>query len=87
MGHAQSEKHIFLQKLQKQIINFQNLFISPNYRMFWLSYESFNFVWCFLSKKGHFQLKQLFLPSFNINKIKPAKTENTRETSGTNSAS
>ena len=41
------------------LISFQKLPILSNYHMFWLSYESFSILWCFLSKKGHFQLKHL----------------------------
>ena len=59
MGYAQNEKQFFFWQKKKQTISFQKLFILSKYHLLWLSYEIFSILWCFLSKKGHSQLKQL----------------------------
>ena len=62
MGYARNENHFFRGRNNKQIMSFQKLFIISKYHMFWLSYESFSMLGdVFLSKKCHFQLKQLGL--------------------------
>ena len=46
-------KNFFFQKLQNQILSFQNLFILTKYHMFWLSYECFLYcVMLFLLKSA-----------------------------------
>ena len=53
------KNNFFFWQKKKQTISFQKLFILSKYHLLWLSYEIFSILGCFLSKKGHSQLKQL----------------------------
>ena len=54
------KKNIFFGRNKKNRSSAFRKFLFYQNIMFWLSYESFSInQWCFLSKKCHFQLKQL----------------------------
>ena len=48
---ATSKTIFFFQKWQKQITSFPKLFILSKYHMFWLRYEHFSILWCFLLER------------------------------------
>ena len=62
MGHAQDEKKFFLAEITKADVQLSEsfYFIKISYVLteLWIF---FYLEWCFLSKKSHFQLKQLWL--------------------------
>ena len=64
MGHTQNEKQFFLMETTKADHQLSEIFyfikISSVLAELWIF---FYFVWCFLSKKDHFQLKQLWQDS------------------------
>ena len=56
MGQTQN-KQFFLAEMTKADHKLSKTFILSKYHMFWLSYACFSLLqWCFVTKKGHFQL-------------------------------
>ena len=60
MGHTKNGKQLFLAGITKEDHHLQKKFFLLKYYKFWLNYDFFFYLaWCFLSKKFHFELKQL----------------------------
>ena len=67
MCYAQNKKQFPLSKITKADHHFsETFFFYQSIKTFWLSYESFSILWCFVSKKGHFQLTQLWFKVSNF---------------------